>query len=366
MDDQRLRERLNRLADDVRPIGSVPEGLIPRARWRSVLVPAFAALALVAIAVVASAGVRELVRSDPGTPAVPGPVTGPVAEVEDHITVVLGRDGGALPGAAAAFDPDGEPAGPFMVALAPGSVPLDRTADGRLAFTPLEGGGVLSVFGPDGEVTQLVQDGSIYGASWSPDGTRLAYAVGSFGDTTIRVVNADGSNDTVLVASETAEWNAEPSWSPDGATIAFLRGEADFPGCDEVCRFVGDRRLELWAVNAGGTGLRPLAPSLRPRGYHAPAWSPDGSRIAVAAYTPQDDISVYVVDAASGQTSRLTRRGGGAPVWSPEGDRLAFVAQDGPRFQVYLVNADGGDERELLTPPVWSASVLIWDRAPLA
>jgi TolB protein len=110
---------------------------------------------------------------------------------------------------------------------------------------------------------------------------------------------------------------------------------------------VGDRRLELWAVNVDGTELRPLAPDLRPRGYHRPAWSPDGTRIAVAAYTPQDDIAVYVVDAASGQATRLTQLGGGAPAWSPDGDRLAFVAQEGPRFQVYLVNADGSDEREL-------------------
>jgi hypothetical protein len=72
MDDQGLRERLNRLADDVRPIGSVPEGLIPRARRRSVLVPAFAALAMVAIAVVAVAGVRELVRLT-GHAALPAP-----------------------------------------------------------------------------------------------------------------------------------------------------------------------------------------------------------------------------------------------------------------------------------------------------
>ena len=144
MDDQRLRERLSGLAADVAPIGSVPDGLIPRARRRSVLVPAVAALALVAIAVIAFAGVRELVRSDPGTPAVPGPVIGPVAEGEDHITVVLGRQGGTEPGDAAAFDPDGEPAGQLMVTVADGSVPLDRTADGRWAFTPLDGDAAMT------------------------------------------------------------------------------------------------------------------------------------------------------------------------------------------------------------------------------
>jgi Tol biopolymer transport system component len=56
------------------------------------------------------------------------------------------------------------------------------------------------------------------------------------------------------------------------------------------------------------------------------SWSPDGGRIAYVA-----DGSVFVVDAASGASTRLTDRTPASPprpeacVFSPDGRRIAFM-----------------------------------------
>ncbi len=53
--------------------------------------------------------------------------------------------------------------------------------------------------------------------SWSPDGSRIAFASNSSGQFQIYTINADGSN----LAPVTAGGGDWPTWSPDSSTIAF-------------------------------------------------------------------------------------------------------------------------------------------------
>ena len=80
---------------------------------------------------------------------------------------------------------------------------------------------------PDGTgTTKLVDVGS--SPTWSPDGTKLAYA-GAGG---IHVVNADGTSDTPIGAG------AHPAWSPDGARIVFIDP------------YIGSNTEEIWIMNS--------------------------------------------------------------------------------------------------------------------
>ena len=54
--------------------------------------------------------------------------------------------------------------------------------------------------------------------SWSPDGSRLAFASGG----KIYVMDADGQNQTRLTDND--RWDGSPSWSPDGSRLAFVSG----------------------------------------------------------------------------------------------------------------------------------------------
>ncbi|MGB1377618.1 MAG: TolB family protein, partial [Miltoncostaeaceae bacterium] len=97
----------------------------------------------------------------------------------------------------------------------------------RIAFTDgVSGGSLLDtdvfVIRPDGQGrANLTNDpkGKEQYPTWSPDGSRIAYSTDVTGRDQIRIMNADGSGQSVVTAL--AGQNVEPAFSPDGTRIAF-------------------------------------------------------------------------------------------------------------------------------------------------
>jgi TolB protein len=83
------------------------------------------------------------------------------------------------------------------------------------------------------------------------------------------------------------------------------------------------------------------APSATP---WAPAWSPDGSTLAVAM-----SGSIWTVDRASGRARELTsnRKYHSMPDWSPDGRWIVYVADDGGTIQLEIVDVTTGESRAL-------------------
>jgi len=77
-------------------------------------------------------------------------------------------------------------------------------------------------------------------ASFSPDGTRIAFISTLSGKAQIYMANADGSGVRQLTTGST---NAQPAWSPDGTRILFAsnRDKKD------------ENEFELYVMNADGT-----------------------------------------------------------------------------------------------------------------
>ncbi|WP_037569001.1 serine hydrolase [Phaeacidiphilus oryzae] len=113
----------------------------------------------------------------------------------------------------------------------------------------------------------------------------------------------------------------QPALSPDGARIAYVLRTAE----REQDR---DERA-LWTVPTGGGAARRLT---RGPADTAPAWSPDGRSLAFlrggdgppALCPPQ----LWLLPSAGGEPQALTGlpAGAGEPVWSPDGREIAFTA----------------------------------------
>ncbi len=137
-------------------------------------------------------------------------------------------------------------------------------------------------------------------ATWSPDGTRIAWETNREGDFDIWIMDADGTNPTALTVDPADdEW---PAWSPDGTKIAF-----------DTWR---DGNREIYVINIDGSGLANL--TVDPGWDSAPAWSRDGSKIAFSS-DRGGGIDIWVMDADGSNPVNLTNDGWGDffPSWSP-------------------------------------------------
>jgi Tol biopolymer transport system component len=119
------------------------------------------------------------------------------------------------------------------------------------------------------------------------------------------------------------------------------------------------RDSAIYAVDPSGKGLIELAAGVSYRS--APAWSPDGQRIA---FVRPDGL--YVMTADGKDSSRLVAcarrdcQGLGTPAWSPDGGRIAFPGSWNGRDGLWVVETDGGglvpirQGLTVLGAPAWS------------
>lgn len=184
-------------------------------------------------------------------------------------------------------------------------------------------------------------------------------------DDRIYSLRADGSGRAPLVApTARRESLSQPTWSPDGQTLAYVRSV-------QAGREIGDddRSQIMLRTASGTTALTPLRKAVSDS---APAWSPDGTKLAFGRYveTKESYISTIRVIARTGGAATVLARASlgrafssvSSPSWRPDGHAVAFVRSslDSKAYfkqATFLVGTGGGTARLLVDkagPVSWS------------
>jgi len=129
-------------------------------------------------------------------------------------------------------------------------------------------------------------------ATWSPDGTELAYSCGILGFSGIEIINLESGKTRLLTVP-----GHDPAWSPDRRYIAFTRHRQTLLVADLTAERAAKHpplaEREVWLIKADGTG----DPELLARGYW-PCWSRDSKRVFYHSRVDNKLYSISIEDGA--------------------------------------------------------------------
>ncbi|MBI1297497.1 SH3 domain-containing protein [bacterium] len=187
----------------------------------------------------------------------------------------------------------------------------------------------------------------------SPDGSTVAFVRGG-GENGVYLINSDGGNERRIYVGNNPRG---PKWSPDGQFVVFshITGEvtcydvgficlADPPPPQFNARQVTRPKRNLARVDFNGNNYRDI-PSLNSAA--APDWHPWG-------IVYQSDAGLQITqDSTDAQTQPLINEFHFQdPDWQPGAGRVVFHSQEGTHWEIFAANADGSSVGALTRPPI--------------
>jgi TolB protein len=151
---------------------------------------------------------------------------------------------------------------------------------------------------------------------WSPDGSRIAFI--RIPDTNVPfpmgelwVMDGEGNNLTWISAADGGR-GYEPVWSPDSSRIAFVgRENPDDPGADQIAERLSSN---IYVADLNAATVFPATQFTNALAEN-PSWSPDGAYLAFNT-NAGGAMDVWVYDIAQGQLQQVTQSANARyPVW---------------------------------------------------
>ena len=147
----------------------------------------------------------------------------------------------------------------------------------------------------------------------------------------LQVADIDGHNPKKILTS--SEPMMSPSWSPNGEWVAYVSYEHD-----------GSSAIFVQEISTGQRRVVSKQPGIN----GAPAWSPDGKRLAITL-SKGSNPDIYILDLASDTLQRITKSYAidTEPSWAPDGESLVFTSDRGGNPHIYQYGFASGKIKRL-------------------
>jgi Tol biopolymer transport system component len=196
----------------------------------------------------------------------------------------------------------------------------------------------------DAVTRHLRAPGDQHDPAWAPDGSAVVYRDGPG----LHMVTADGDPYDPPDFTHHGQ-DRHPAWSPDGETVVFATDRNPFTSLDLATRLADDNEADLVRLTDDDAD------------DWDPQWSPDGRQIVFVS-TRDDHQHLWLMDADGGR-EREIRLGAGIyddPMFSPDGEWLGFTRRDeDTKKALYVARVDGSEMRRLTSSDATEAD-LAW------
>ena len=193
----------------------------------------------------------------------------------------------------------------------------------------------VKVIGSENLLRLTARPAEFISPAWSPDGRQIAFARLAPGDSAIYLVSPLGGSERKLADAPLQYYvQGMLNWSPDGKSLAFFdRGPSGQLGVSQIDIATLEKR---WWGN----------PSAECAYSWAPAFSPDGTSLAVGCMVTVDLNDLYVWPLAGGTARRVARVQGDftGMTWTADGRSLIYAVGG----DLWRVAVSGGQPEKLL------------------
>ena len=228
-------------------------------------------------------------------------------------------------------------------------------------------------------IVMIYMSSSVYSASWSPDGSKIAYSYIANPEN-IYLVNADGSDPQTLLARKTRDFR--PEWSADGKHLIFTSvvdgahviskinidgsdyqqltkpeqalGDPEYYHKDEWLLGFTDEPIARDIIIKHTTSKITINLTSTPNFEEkSPRWSKDGRFIFYVGKNKLDKTAtddIWQLELATGQNRNLTNSldiNEFHPTVSYDGNNIAYIQVVNDEFQLSIFNLNSGQSQVL-------------------
>ena len=216
--------------------------------------------------------------------------------------------------------------------------------------------------------------------AWSPDGTRIAYAVLDYRSNDTAIVEAEVSSGTIRSVSARRWFRIiKLAWLSDGRSVLALAADGEsfvnyqvwrlsYPAgeterltndlnnyasmslaadANTLALVQSDTQANIWVAPATDPGRLRAVTSGAGKSDVASSWTPDGRIVYYSTASGTYDIWITGLDGGPPQRLTGNARINQGPVVSPDGRSIVFLSDRTGAPHLWRMNLDGSDQRQL-------------------